>query len=289
MAIYTGVADVNGDFKVPFSSSYTGGQKITVTAEKDGAIKTIELHAPSEVVGGGSIQFGGSLENFPQNIGAMIFSSDVKSISDYAFYSAGAGGNTFASSATALEFEAVEAIGEHAFYGFTSVQKIDFPDSLISIGANAFQNCNSCTNVKMGGFIKSIGANAFAGCSEIVSVNIPDSVTSLGAYAFESCRSAIDIYIGTAITSIPNNAFTYCSSLTSIIIPANVQSLGSYALGALSSLSSLSVKRGSPPTITSDTLYELPSTCKIYVPAASLSAYKAAANWKVHASKMIGI
>lgn len=289
MAIYTGVADANGDFTVPFSSNYTSGEKITVSAEKDGAIKTIELHAPSEVVGGGAIQFSGSLDNFPQNIGAMIFSSGVKSISDYAFFDAIARGNTFASSATALEFEAVEVIGEYTFYGFTSVQKIDFPDSLISIGANAFQNCNSCTNVKMGGFIKSIGDNAFAGCSEIVSINIPDSVTSLGAYAFEYCSSAIDIYIGTAITSIPSNAFMHCSSLASITIPANVQSLDSYALGGLSSLSSLSVKRGTPPKITSDTLYGLPSTCKIYVPAASLSAYKAAVNWKVHASKMIGI
>lgn len=220
MAIYTGVADANGDFTVPFSSNYTSGEKITISAEKDGAIKTIELHAPSEVVGGGAIQFSGSLDNFPQNIGAMIFSSGVKSISDYAFSDFMANGNTFASSATALEFEAVEVIGEYAFYGFKSAQKIDFPDSLISIGANAFENC---------------------------------------------------------------------TSLTSITIPANVQSLGSYALGGLISLSSLSVKRGTPPKITSDTLYILPSTCKIYVPAASLSAYKAAANWKAHASKMIGI
>ena len=38
-----GVADLNGDFTVPFSSNYTSGQKITVTAEKDSATKTIEL------------------------------------------------------------------------------------------------------------------------------------------------------------------------------------------------------------------------------------------------------
>lgn len=288
MATYTGIADENGDFTIPFSSNYASGQKVTVTAEKDGTEKSIDLYAPSDVVGGGALQFSGSLDNFPQNIGAMVFSSGVKSISDYAFYSAGSGGNTFASSATALEFRAIEKIGEYAFYGFRKTKKIDLPDTLLQIGANSFQNCNSCTDIKIGDFVKTIGSNAFAGCSSIKSIKIPDSVTSIGVYAFESCRSALEIYIGTGVDSIPNNALARCSGLTNITIPANVGTLGNYSLGYLSSLRSLSVLRSTPPVITPSTLYELPSTCRIYVPSASLPAYQSAPNWSAFAGQMVG-
>ena len=50
------------------------------------------------------------------------------------------------------------------------------PDSVESIGYNAFENCSSLTIVSIPDSVTSIRDNAFKGCSSLTSVNIPDSV-----------------------------------------------------------------------------------------------------------------
>lgn len=45
-----------------------------------------------------------------------------------------------------------------------------------------------------------------------------------------------------------------------------------------------------PPTIASnDSFYNLPSTCKVYVPQASLNSYKSAAVWSKLANQYLPI
>lgn len=82
------------------------------------------------------------------------------------------------------------------------------------------------------------------------------------------------------LTSIGGQAFRDCSSLTSITIPNSVTSIGNYAFN-VSSLTRVDVKATTPPTINYDTFDKYKgSDLKIYVPAESLEAYKAANCWK---------
>ena len=68
------------------------------------------------------------------------------------------------------------------------------PDSVTSIGAEAFYNCKSLTSVTIPDSVTSIGDFTFSYCESLTSVTIPDSVTSIGHYAFEGCRSLTDVY-----------------------------------------------------------------------------------------------
>ncbi len=72
-------------------------------------------------------------------------------------------------------------------YGkYVKVVKVVIPDSVSSIGANAFRKCYDLTSVTLGAGLKSIGEGAF-GSTGISTVTLPNKLTSLGDGAFRWC------------------------------------------------------------------------------------------------------
>ena len=65
---------------------------------------------------------------------------------------------------------------------------------VISIGANAFKNCISITDIILGTNIEKIGAGAFSGCKSLERIYIPKSVKLIRERAFEGCKSLKDVY-----------------------------------------------------------------------------------------------
>ena len=90
------------------------------------------------------------------------------------------------------------------------------PNSVTSIGDDAFCWCSRLTSVTIGNSITSIGNSAFYFCEALTSVTIPDSVKSIGDYAFSDCEALTSVTIGDSITSIGYSAFYYCGSLTDV-------------------------------------------------------------------------
>lgn len=246
MTTYTTVADANGDFTVPFSSAYTSGEKITIKAEKDGAEKTIELFAPSEVTGGsGQISFGGSLVDFPQNITSVTIREITGSIANEAF--------------RGPDYPYIEAFQHKA-----KVLIIDCP--ITRIGNFSFFNWSLIESITFPPTLKEVGSFSFSGCNSLKSIIIPNSVTSIGPDAFNGCTEVSTVVLGSSLKSIGETAFAYLTTLISV--------------------TSLST---APPTISSGTFSGIKSTAKFYVPAASLTVYKAAPVWKTFASKIYAI
>ena len=76
------------------------------------------------------------------------------------------------------------------------------PDSVTSIGKNAFRDCKNLTSVTIPDSVTSIGNNAFEGCKSLRSIIIPDGVTSIDYGTFESCENLTNITIPDSVTSI---------------------------------------------------------------------------------------
>src|SRR5574344_1445398 len=100
-------------------------------------------------------------------------------------------------------------------------QTYEIPNSVTSIGANAFSNCTGLTSVTIPNSVTSIGDDAFSYCTGLTSVTIPNSVTSIGANAFSNCSGLTSVTIANSVTSIGDDAFLYCTGLTSIDVNEN--------------------------------------------------------------------
>ena len=128
-----------------------------------------------------------------------------------------------------------------------SLQSVTVPDSVTSIGNDAFMFCPFLQSITIPDSVTSIGGGAFMLCSSLQSVTIPDSVTSIGDYAFSSCESLQFVTIHDSVTSIGYEAFSDCSSLQSVIIPDSVTSIGGRTFYGCSSLQSVTI----PDSVTS--------------------------------------
>ena len=122
----------------------------------------------------------------------------------------------------------VESIGEFSFRQ-CSMTSLHIPDSVKTIGANAFAVCKNLQTVNIPNGIEAIEYGIFQGCSKLSSIEIPDSVKAIGYYAFSSCEALTSITIPDSVEEIGEGAFLGCTGLTSINIPSSVTSIGSMA------------------------------------------------------------
>ena len=135
----------------------------------------------------------------------------------------------------------VTSIGADAFSYCRSLTSVTIPDSVTSIGESSFYKCTSLTSVTIPDSVTSIGYKAFGSCESLTSVTIPDSVTSIGDGAFSCCTSLTSVTIPNSVTSIGDSAFYDCTSLTSVTIPNSVTIIGVAAFSCCTSLTSVTI------------------------------------------------
>ena len=121
------------------------------------------------------------------------------------------------------------------------------PNSITSIGNQAFRDCSALVSITIPNSVTSIGWSAFFGCSGLTSITIPNTVTSIESSAFQGCSGLASITIPNTVTSIGNSAFSGCTGLTSITIPNSVTSIGWETFAGCSALVSITI----PNTVTS--------------------------------------
>ena len=92
-------------------------------------------------------------------------------------------------------------------------QSTVIPNSVTSIGNEAFKFYTSLTSIIIPNSIMSIGLDAFMGCSSLASLTIPNSVTSIGGWAFWYCTSLNTIHVeATTPPTLSSSAFGNTSS-----------------------------------------------------------------------------
>ena len=148
--------------------------------------------------------------------------------------------------------EEVTRIGRMAFESCYNLTTINIPNSVTSIGTNAFlwSNLNSVHISDMESWYKIQFENAesnpvyianhlYVNGEEIKDLEIPNSVTSIGNYTFAGFKAPTSIIIPNSVTSIGEGAFLDCTGLSSITIPNNVTSICKETFKNCSNLTSI--------------------------------------------------
>jgi hypothetical protein len=107
-------------------------------------------------------------------------------------------------------------IDETAFISCHKLTSVVIPNSVLKIGAHAFEWCTGITSLTIGDSVTEIGNSAFSECTSLIFVNIPNSVISIDNNAFDGCSELTDIIIGNSVTTIGNKAFLDCTSIKNI-------------------------------------------------------------------------
>lgn len=111
--------------------------------------------------------------------------------------------------------QGVKTIGKKAFETHYSIKKVNFPNSLLTIGDSAFM------------------------CCHLKSVVIPDSVTDIAYRAFE-VASIENLTLGNGVANIGDGAF-YGNHFKNLKITKSVKSIGKNAFGNASNLEAFEI------------------------------------------------
>ena len=135
----------------------------------------------------------------------------------------------------------VTSLGDDAFKGCSSLASIEIPSSVTSIGGSAFSGCTGLKSVTVPGSVTSVGGNAFYGCTQLSSVTISNGITSIGSSAFYGCTKLTSITIPNSITNIENSTFYGCTQLSSVTMSNGITNIGSSAFSGCTKLTSITL------------------------------------------------
>lgn len=211
------------------------------------------------------------------------------------------------------EFTNAQAIPANAFSGDTALKSINL-SKVTSIGRSAFYNCTSLSIEDLYlPNLETLEQNAFYGVSikkisnlgkityvdsvydstqgtlgrkdTIVSVVFPETLETLGNSTLYGASNLTECILNEGLNVIHDNVFLNCISLLNITIPSTVTSIGSNTFKGCSGLEYI-ISKPSPPPSLGSTSFTNTNNCPIYVPDASVEAYKTATNWATYASQI---
>lgn len=90
--------------------------------------------------------------------------------------------------------DTVLSIQPNAFAGCSSLQQVELPDELQTIGAGTFRNCISLTTLQLPEQLQEIPDDLFFGCTGLESITISKLVSSIGNAAFSGCEALEDVF-----------------------------------------------------------------------------------------------
>ncbi len=114
----------------------------------------------------------------------------------------------------------LKVLGKECFAN-SGLKHIAIPASVISIRANAFQECESLETVEFEDTQDDarrivIGGRAFTGCSALKSIALPEGLETLSMRVFEDCENLEEVTLPNSLRTFEKSAFLNCTNLRTV-------------------------------------------------------------------------
>ena len=298
----------SGDFTAYFSCLPTilsAGEEYSVTVNTTNSSYTKQGQVPSDMsftsgrMTSFAVNMSGTGSMIPSDLNRVIFytSTDGNVVTPYKTDAFGAKivSNTYENGQGVITFDGeVTTIGANAFWTRVTLASITLPQSVNSIGYYAFQGCNSLRSITIPDSVTNIDTNPFLDCKALEEFN--------GKFASEDKRSLVvggslvSFAIGSGVTEynipsdvniVSSSSFAGCTTLTAVTIPSSTTVIRAAAFSNCSNLASVYCRPTTTPTGAERMFYGNATDRKIYVPAASVEAYKTAQHWSDYADAIV--
>lgn len=170
-------------------------------------------------------------------ITSVDIGSGITSINDHAF--------TMSSITSATIPDTVVSIGDEAFKYCENLVSITIPDCVTSLGSSVFE-ASGLTSVTVGSGVPEISHYAFAGCFELREVNLSEGLTAIRNSAFYSCDALTSITIPDSVTTVETAAFLYCTNLEKVSFGSKLSSMPGNAFIGCPKLVSIEISEDNP-------------------------------------------
>ena len=168
-------------------------------------------------------------------------------------------------------------LGDYAFCQLSKLYSVELPQTITSIGMDAFRACQNLQEVIIPEGVTIIQCSAFNSCSSLKKVAFPASLTRIESYAFSNC--AIEsVSLPISLTSIGWDGFSNNYNLKEIRIPSSIYSIGDRAFANCPNLLDVYTYTIEPTSIDEDT-FSTYSKATLHVPSTSFQNYYWDTEW----------
>lgn len=199
----------------------------------------------------------------------------------------------------------VVAIGDSAFIGQATIQRINIPESINSIGKMAFKGCSGLTSITLPDAVHELSTSVFENCTSLASITLSDELTIIGKNAFYNCRSLTELPVSSKLEEIGENAFRSCtglkllmmidqtrlkyirkeafrscSNISTVTLPASLTTIEQWAFASCNNLQDVFIFANTAPTADATAFGDMQSAMRLYVPKGRLASYQEQEPWK---------
>lgn len=167
---------------------------------------------------------------------------------------------------TSLNLDNAQTITDYAFYGLPDITEIYIPNTVTSIGANAFDKLEGLTTIRIANTTNEIenltvssdkltkfkfdgtleeylncdavgsinwlyrknGMHLYINDDELINLVVPDGTTSIRYNAFDNCSYLESVSLPESIVEINDSAFRNCVNISEINLPNNLLEISPY-------------------------------------------------------------
>lgn len=136
---------------------------------------------------------------------------------------------SFSTESTFTMPDSVTTVGENAFYNLNPLKKVIINNVVTELPNYCFQSCYNLERITFGTALESIGVSCFYNCNSITTIDLSKTkVETIKDEAFQYCYKLNSVKLPDSIITLGDSCFYEDNALENVTFGSNLKNIGSY-------------------------------------------------------------